>query len=1491
MLATENVWRSLPLMHKIFAVSAVALFGATLLMFRSDYADEWRKIQRVNNKLQTQLIDADLAQLTSGDFNKQLETLTSNVAAADTLVSERKADADTVAAEVKKLDGEFQKRSQEVRFKRAERDVARANYDLAIRDQLKSDVVLELREKFNKAQALVDDLESKLQVLQAEFAVAQEKKAQVTKEKDLAQADLKKFRFDLDRLSTAKDRIAPTGIAAAKRWLMELPIVEGFNGHLKINQIWLPNLQMNYGGMKNVARFDRCTTCHVNIDRVGAGNVPAFPHDPEGINPDNAQDYLSGKKKLVREDGTKVGYAHPYSTHPNPELYLTSASPHPMQKFGCTSCHNGCGSGTSFQNASHSPNSPAQAEEWKKKYGYSFNHYWEYPMQPKRMMESTCLQCHHDVVELGVNPTFGASAPKLYRGYELITEYGCYGCHEINGYNAGQPIGPDIRLEPQTQEEIDRLAEDPGAKPGTFRKVGPGLRHYAAKTSRGWTEQWVKNPRDFRPETRMPQFFDQPNQQDGQAHNLQPVEIAGVVEYLFAKSEQIKLDNWAADYTPNVERGKLLFAQRGCVNCHAHEEMEGINPDFGPDLTTVHKKLVSAQWLYSWIREPSRHSARTRMPNLYLDPETVNGVTVDPAADIVAWLLSKGPQEYSETALPVILGADLDKNFTTAEAARLGLSEPKGVRVTAVTPFSPAARAAGVSNFSNQILPEKGGLVVDKPGLQLDDVILSWNDEALSSAAQVDGKLSAAQPGTEVTLTLWRDGSERKVKVRLDRALDALVRMNLVKVLSNEAVERVMAERKYPTIEADRLKAAPIKPDEIELAEGELNDQALLRYIGRRTISRYGCFGCHEIPGFEKARPIGTALQDWGRKDPSKLALEHIEEYLHHHGEKDGSSTMDRVARAVEDGINGRFPSAESADKELSAAYYVDQINHHGRGGFLWQKLREPRSYDYKKVETKGFDERLKMPRFPFTEADIEAVATFVLGLTAEPPAREFVYQPKGADKARIEGEKLITKFNCSGCHMLELPEISYAASVGEFRLDLTDEQKEKLAAGESVEVTGEGRWNALKDYLEGTPNRIYAREVDPAALATVDLSQLESITKGIKAASEAQPAVHIPTDALLALHDRLRATVPDAGVEAFYKRFLPFVETLAIVESTSVDHPQAFDALMKLKPPMDGLVGPGKTPGELLVKFKALVNSVPDPEDDPADQEFGYDLWETLKVANKVQVPSSRMLVPALKQVAATKGRGGEFAEWLTNHSMANDRGLDRSKARQMAPPPLYKEGVKVQTPWLYSFLKNPGKIRYTPLLRMPQFSLSDQEAQTLANYFAAVDGAPFPYQPIPQRDPAYLEKMESAHANYLKQSWDLVTMAPPTGLCAGCHSVGGREFVAGDPTKVVRGPNLEGVYNRLQPDWVELWVYNPKWITPYTSMPQNFPAGKQQFPELFGGDGQLQSVASRDALMNYLRMLEKTGKPTPTPAAAPAAAAAAASPGPETAKVEETK
>ena len=55
----------------------------------------------------------------------------------------------------------------------------------------------------------------------------------------------------------------------------------------------------------------------------------------------------------------------------------------------------------------------------------------------------------------------------------------------------------------------------------------------------------------------------------------------------------------------------------------------------------------------------------------------------------------------------------------------------------------------------------------------------------------------------------------------------------------------------------------------------------------------YGCYGCHDIPNFETARPIGTTLQDWGRKDTSRLATEHIEEYFGGESEPDGMTMRD----------------------------------------------------------------------------------------------------------------------------------------------------------------------------------------------------------------------------------------------------------------------------------------------------------------------------------------------------------------------------------------------------------------------------------------------------------------------------------------------------------------------------------------------------------------------------------------------------------------------
>ena len=92
------------------------------------------------------------------------------------------------------------------------------------------------------------------------------------------------------------------------------------------------------------------------------------------------------------------------------------------------------------------------------------------------------------------------------------------------------------------------------------------------------------------------------------------------------------------------------------------------------------------------------------------------------------------------------------------------------------------------------------------------------------------------------------------------------------------------------------------------------------------------------------------------------------------------------------------------------------------------------------------------------------------------------------------------------------------------------------------------------------------------------------------------------------------------------------------------------------------------------------------------------------------------------------------------------------------------------------------------------------------------------------------------------------------------------------------MRGPNLERVSQRIRPDWLGVWLYNPSWITPYTSMPAPFPANKtgaeNAFPAVFAGQPEHQTEGVYNALLNYQRLLEKHGKaaanlPVPAPAA----------------------
>jgi serine protease Do len=67
--------------------------------------------------------------------------------------------------------------------------------------------------------------------------------------------------------------------------------------------------------------------------------------------------------------------------------------------------------------------------------------------------------------------------------------------------------------------------------------------------------------------------------------------------------------------------------------------------------------------------------------------------------------------------------------------------------------------------FINQIRP---GSAAEKAGLKRDDVIIAVNGERVEDTNILRNRIAGTLPGTEVTLTILRDGKEQQVKVTLD---------------------------------------------------------------------------------------------------------------------------------------------------------------------------------------------------------------------------------------------------------------------------------------------------------------------------------------------------------------------------------------------------------------------------------------------------------------------------------------------------------------------------------------------------------------------------------------------------------------------------------------------------------------------------------------------------------------------------------------------------
>jgi cytochrome c2 len=167
-----------------------------------------------------------------------------------------------------------------------------------------------------------------------------------------------------------------------------------------------------------------------------------------------------------------------------------------------------------------------------------------------------------------------------------------------------------------------------------------------------------------------------------------------------------------------------------------------------------------------------------------------------------------------------------------------------------------------------------------------------------------------------------------------------------------------------------------------------------------------------------------------------------------------------------------------------------------------------------------------------------------------------------------------------------------------------------------------------------------------------------------------------------------------------------------------------------------------------------------------------------------------------------------------IGQRSVLMDLPMYQGENKANLPPVLTTEGARVNPEWLKRFLANPSLsttdtnrngVRSYLQVRMPTFTLSDDEIRKLVLFFEAMSSQPEQY--IPPKEPAITDT-ERAMARELFTS--------PAAPCLKCHATGNE---AHDKTAIA--PNFLLAKERLQAPWTERWITDPAKIIPGTAMP----------------------------------------------------------------------
>src|SRR5712692_9923904 len=538
-------------LNVVFAASSVFLFLSVIWMVWDDFDRDWKNTQRRFGQLELQVTQAQLQQAGRSLDRNKLTELEQQEAAARKNVQANQKKVDELQAKLKDAD---------VRVYRATVDyqTMKATYDEDRYDFEASRVANPTAAATAKKQQTVADEERRLNELnlakekaEADKADIQKQLGQYTGQVATIQKQIEEMTAEQTRLRKRLDVIAPS---VTKDYFRNAPLLDFMAPTLKVQQVILPNVVDDVNFIR-VSKMDRCQTCHLAIDKKGYEKYP-----------------------------------QPFTTHPDLATYLGGSSAHPIDRIGCTVCHEGMGQSVSFRDAAHMPSDEKQKEDWEKKYHWEAPHLWDFPMLPVKMTEASCAKCHKQEI-------YVPKATTLNMAYATYERAGCYACHKTKGFE-------------------------------NVKKPGPILTKIDSKLSPEWVKTWIRNPRAVKPTTWMPRFWYNSNNSSPEDAVRNEVEINAIAAYLFANAEKHEF----AVKSPtrgNAKNGEEIVKSIGCQGCHVvgegEREAAGPRRTFGQPLENIGNK-TTYEWIYNWVRDPKHYSPATYMPNLRLTDSQVADV-------------------------------------------------------------------------------------------------------------------------------------------------------------------------------------------------------------------------------------------------------------------------------------------------------------------------------------------------------------------------------------------------------------------------------------------------------------------------------------------------------------------------------------------------------------------------------------------------------------------------------------------------------------------------------------------------------------------------------------------------------------------------------------------------------------------------------------------------------------------------------------------------